>query len=60
MKVAKRARVDKQSLRLALHSFRVVNPVSRHYKAIILQIFCSKLFLCASIFVIVKLARLEK
>ena len=55
MKVAKRARVDKQSLRL----FRVVNPVSRRYKAKILQNFCSKFFLYASIFVIVKLARSE-
>ena len=61
MKVAKRARVDiKQSLRLStVHSFRVVNHVSRRYKAIILQIFCSKFFLYASIVVIVKLARLE-
>ena len=59
MKVAKRARVDKQSLIEALHSFRVVNPVSRRYKAIILQIFCSKFFLYASIVVIVKLARSE-
>jgi hypothetical protein len=58
MKVAKRARVDKQKSE-ALHSFRVVNPVSRSYKAIILQIFCSKFFLYASIFVIVKLARSE-
>ena len=43
MKVAKRARVDKQSLRLfdkqsLRHSFKVVNRVLRRYIAIIFQI----------------------